>query len=123
MSESAEVKNDPTVTKQDPSGVTKDEKTWALLSHLAYLVIGIIGPLVIMLMKKEESSFIEDQAKEALNFQLSVAIVTLVCTATCVLSPLAIVAAVAGIYYCIVATLESQKGHRYRYPYTFRMIK
>ena len=61
------------------SEVTSDDKLWALLAHLSYFVLGVFGPLIIWLVKKDESTFVEDQAKEALNFQLSVLIATLVC--------------------------------------------
>ena len=111
-----------TVDKDQIHGITSDEKLWALLAHLSYFVVGIIGPLVIMLVKKEESTFIEDQAKEALNFQLSVMIASLVCGVTCVLAPLAIVIAIGGIVYSVIAAMESNKGKKYRYPYTFRMV-
>jgi len=110
----------PNVTQVE---VTQDEKLWALLAHLSGIVgLGVIAPLVIWLIKKEESAFIEDQAKEALNFQLAAMITALVCSATCVLSPLVIVIAVGALVYAIIAAIDSNKGIAYRYPYTFRMI-
>jgi len=113
----------PVIKDAPPVGeVTSDDRLWALLAHLSYFVVGIFGPLIIWLVKKEESAFVEDQAKEALNFQLSVVISTLVCGVTCILSPLAIVVAIGGIVYTIIAAIESNKGVYYRYPYTFRMI-
>jgi uncharacterized Tic20 family protein len=113
----------PVIKDTPPMGeVTSDDRLWALLAHLSYFVLGIFGPLIIWLVKKEESAFVEDQAKEALNFQLSVLIATLVCGATCILSPLIFVIAIGGIVYTIIAAIESNKGIYYRYPYTFRMI-
>ena len=113
--------------KPDVVAPTEDERTWGLIAHLSFLAGGVvglppIGPLVVWLIKRDESSFVGDQAKEALNFQIAVLIVTLVCAATCVLAPLAIVAAVGGLVYSIIAALEANKGVLYRYPYTFRLI-
>ncbi|MGB8193904.1 MAG: DUF4870 domain-containing protein, partial [Chitinophagaceae bacterium] len=54
---------------------TSDERTMALLSHILGLVIWIIGPLIIYLVKKDESKFVAEHAKEALNFQITVAII------------------------------------------------
>lgn len=104
--------------------VTSDDKLWAVLSHLSSVVgLGVFGPLIIWLIKKEDSPFVEDQAKEALNFQLTVLIAALVCGASCILSPLVIVIGIGALVYAIVAALESNKGIAYRYPYTFRLIQ
>jgi uncharacterized protein len=81
-----------------------------------------VGPLVIWLIKKDTSPFVDDQAKEALNFQLTCLIASLVTAASCVLAPLAIVLIVGGIVYGVIAGIEANKGNTYRYPYTFRMI-
>ena len=102
--------------------VSSDDRMWAVLSHLAQFVFPIFGPLVIWLVKKEDSAFIGEQAKEALNFQLAVTIVCAVSAATCFLSPLAIVAVVVVSVLAILAAVEANKGVWYRYPYTIRMI-
>ena len=104
------------------TGISSDDKLWALLAHLSYFVLGVFGPLIIWLVKREDSEFVEDQAKEALNFQLSVVIVSLVCAVTCVLSPITVIAAIAGIVYSIIGGIKAYEGVAYRYPYTFRII-
>ena len=101
---------------------TNDERLWATLAHASYFVLAIIGPLVIWLMKKDESAYVAEHAKEALNFQLAVTISAVVCTLTCVGAPLAIVVAIGGIVYSILAAIEANSGRLYRYPYTIRMI-
>src|SRR5688500_6292712 len=84
---------DPTqVPPQKPvlsGALTDEDKTWGLLAHLSPFVGGLVGlpflgPLVVYLMYKDKSEFINDQAKESLNFQLAVMIAALVCTLTCV---------------------------------------
>ncbi|MCH5377676.1 MAG: DUF4870 domain-containing protein [Planctomycetes bacterium] len=105
--------------------VTGDDRMWAALAHLSILIglTSIVGPLVIWLVKRDTSAFVDDQAKEALNFQLSCLIATLATAASCILSPLALVIIVGGIVYGVLAGVEANKGNWYRYPYTFRMIK
>ncbi|MFP6674102.1 MAG: DUF4870 domain-containing protein, partial [Pirellulaceae bacterium] len=96
------------------------ERTWAMLAHLSILVVGVIGPLVIWLVKKEESKFVADQAMEALNFHITVLIATVVLAFTCVGS---VVVGIGAVVYGIIAGLEANKGVYYRYPYTLRLIK
>jgi uncharacterized Tic20 family protein len=105
---------------KEPLMPTSDERLWATLAHLSILVISIVGPLIIWLIKKEESRFVEDQAKEALNFQISFVIVFLISSVTC-LGPLVVL--VGGIIFGILAAMESNRGVYYRYQFTFRLIQ
>ena len=79
---------DPNTTNTD-NAVPQDQRQWAMFAHLSALLGGLLtsavggwgwflGPLVIWLMKKETMPFVEDQAKEALNFNITVTIVFLV---------------------------------------------
>lgn len=116
---------------------TKDERNWAMFAHLSMLLLGLIsaaiglpvfgflGPLVIYLMKKDESEFIADQAKEALNFSIAVSIVMLACVFTFFLIIpilIAVVVAVAAMILLIIAGIKASNGERYRYPFIFRLI-
>lgn len=101
---------------------TDDERTWALIAHLSGLVAGFIGPLVVWLIKKDQSAFLDDQGKEALNFQIALTIAAAVCAVTCVGAVLIPVVAVGALIYSILAGIEANKGVRYRYPYTIRLI-
>ena len=72
-----DVVNAPTETQVKPPMSASDEQTWAVLAHLASLVnlVGIpspLGPLAVWLIKRDESSFVAQQAKASLNFALSV---------------------------------------------------
>jgi len=112
--------------------LTKDDRTWAVVAHLAglagYVVPfgNIFGPLLVWLLKKDQSSFIDDQGKEAVNFQISltiyviVAIISIVIVVGIVLIPLL---AVAGLIFMVIAAIKSNEGVRYRYPLTLRIIK
>src|SRR5215213_2574592 len=58
---------------------TSDERTMAILSHVLCLVVWLFAPLVIYLVKKDESAFVAAHAKEALNFQITLTIIVIVC--------------------------------------------
>ena len=51
-----------------------DERLWAMLAHLGGIVLGFVAPLVVWLVYRERSAFLDDQGKEALNFQIAVTI-------------------------------------------------
>ncbi len=120
MPEKPTDKNDLPPVRTD---ITDDDRLWATLAHLSILVgLSALGPLIIWLVKRESSPFIDDQAKEALNFQLSCLVASLVTAASCLLAPVAIAILIAGIVYGVIGGIEANRGNRYRYPYTFRMI-
>lgn len=105
---------------------TADDQTWGLLAHLSGLIasllggLSFLGPLIVYLVKKDQSPFVADQAKEALNFQIAVLIVFLLSAVTCI-GPLVVV--IGGLVYSIIAAMAANKGEYYRYPYTFRLVK
>ncbi|MFP4224927.1 MAG: DUF4870 domain-containing protein [Phycisphaeraceae bacterium] len=110
----------------------EDERMLALAAHLLGLPVPILGPLLIWLLKKDESPFALDQAKEALNFQLAflivwtamaVGAVGLSCTGIgLLLIPVMLAAMLGYLVLCILAAVESHKDRRYRYPLTLRLI-
>jgi uncharacterized protein len=107
---------------------TSDERTFAILSHILAIVpgIGIFGPLVIWLIKKDESPFVEANAKESLNFQLTM----LIAYAICWILVFVIVGAfffaivwVLNLILVIVASVKTSENKIYRYPFNLRLIK
>ena len=108
-----------------PSGVG-DDKTWAILSHVLTSVGGFIAPLVIYLIKKDESPFVRHHAAEALNFQLSVllyAIISLVLILVLVGLVLLFALGIGTLIFTIIAAVAASNGERYRYPLTIRFVK
>ncbi|HEY9736067.1 MAG TPA: DUF4870 domain-containing protein [Trichocoleus sp.] len=114
------------------STATPEARMWATVTHisaLSGLIIPfgtILGPLVIWLVKKEEFPLVNEQGKEALNFQISMAIYCLVAAVlifVLVGIPLLIVLAVLDLVFTIIAALKVNEGVDYRYPMTIRMIK
>ena len=102
---------------------TSDEKTMALLAHVLTFVFPILAPLVIYLVKKDESSFVAYHAKESLNFQITLLIICFVLFITIVGILLLWLVGIAALVLVIVATIRAAEGRLYRYPFTIRLIK
>lgn len=99
-----------------------------ILSHILAIVpgIGILGPLVIWLIKKDESQFVGANAKESLNFQLTMIIGGLIggiLTVVVIGFLLLAVVGVLDVVLVIVATIKASENKIYRYPVNLRLIK
>ncbi len=103
---------------------TKEERTSAMLCHLLGLV-SVIGPLVLWLIKKDESPLVDDQGKESVNFQITVLIAYFVAGLTCFLGVgvvLVPVISIGNLVLIIIAAVRANEGERYRYPICLRLI-
>ena len=130
MNESPDSMSNPTPTT---NGVpTPDERTWGMLAHLtafAFFICplgNIIGPLVVWLIKRDQSAFVADQGKEALNFNISVALAALVCGVLVFILVGILLGVALFIFWLtmtIVAAIKASEGARYRSPFTLRLIK
>lgn len=123
--------NTPESAIPSPAAPTQDERTWGMIAHLSafcgFIVpLGsIFGPLVVWLMKRDESAFVMDQAKEALNFNITVAILGIVCAILwLVLIGIFLLSAliVFWLIVTIVAAIKANEGVRFRYPFAFRLV-
>ncbi|MCC4587784.1 DUF4870 domain-containing protein [Xanthomonas sp. NCPPB 1067] len=107
------------------------ERTLALVAHLLGTLTYFIGALVVWLISKDASPskpFATDQAKEALNFQITVtlAMIVAVVLATVTFGALFFLPTlvwIASVVFCIVAAVKANNGEHYRYPFTLRLIK
>jgi uncharacterized Tic20 family protein len=102
---------------------TSDEKTLALLAHVLTFVLPILAPLVIYLVKKDESSFVAYHAKESLNFQITLFIICFVLFITVIGILVVWIVAILGYILVIVATIRASEGKLYKYPFALRLIK
>jgi uncharacterized Tic20 family protein len=109
----------------------ESERTYALATHLsilAFLVIGIpvVVPLILWLIRRGDSPFLDDHGKEAVNFQISLLIyglLSIVLMPVCFIGFVTISAAyVLGIVGCIMASIAARRGEFFRYPMTLRLI-
>jgi uncharacterized Tic20 family protein len=106
---------------------TSDERTMGILAHILSIVpgVGILGPLVIYLIKKD-SQFVQENAKESLNFQITVylaAIVSGILTLVLIGIFLLIILGIAEFVLVIIATIKASENKIYRYPFNLRLIK
>jgi uncharacterized Tic20 family protein len=120
------------------------ERQWAMFAHLSVLLGGLvtsgwagsigffIGPLVIWLMKKDTMPFVADQAKEALNFAITVSLACLVLLILTVLTlgigalltvPLFAIIGITALVLVIIAAIKANEGAVYRYPFALRLVK
>ncbi|HVX26462.1 MAG TPA: DUF4870 domain-containing protein [Parafilimonas sp.] len=102
---------------------TNDEKTIALLSHVLTFIFPILAPLIIYLIKKDESTFIAYHAKESLNFQITIFLVCVVLIISVIGLLLLWVVGIIVAVLVIVATVRASEGKLYKYPVSIRLIK
>lgn len=132
--------NPATATLVAPSA---EEKQWALFAHLSALLGAFVtgfwfgwgcflGPLVIWLIKKETMPFVNDQGKEALNFNITLAIVGVILLIFSIATlgvglllaiPVGIIVAIGWLVLTIVAAIKASEGVAYRYPVSLRLVK
>ena len=110
------------------AAVSADDANLAMLAHLLSIVFGFIAPLIIWMISKDQpqKGFVADQAKEALNFQITVIIalciagVLMVVFIGILLVPMILV---VNFVLCILAGLKAREGVAYRCPFTLRLLK
>jgi len=121
-----------------------EQRQWAMFAHLSALLGGLvtsgwagsigffIGPLVIWTMKKDTMPFVGDQAKEALNFAITVSLACFVLLMLTILSlgigalltiPLMMIIGVTALVLIIIAAVKANEGVAYRYPIALRLVK
>ena len=125
----------PETVQEGPGSkeVNKDARMWAMICHLSALaglvvpVVGcIIGPLIVWQIKKEEFPFVDEQGKEAVNFQISMLIYGVVAALlifACIGTVLLPAVAIFDLIFLLIAAVKANNGEHYRYPLTIRFIK
>jgi uncharacterized protein len=115
------------------TAVTENERTWGMLAHLSALLgvvvplIGcVLGPLAVWIGRRDDSPFVEAQAKEALNFNISVFLGSIVCSLLMLVFIGFILGAalfVAWLVMTLIAAIRASEGIPYRYPFSLRLVK
>ena len=104
---------------------TSDDRTMATLAHALAIFSGFVGPLIIMLVKGDQSTYVKHHAVEALNFTITVTIAAFVSSLLILvligllLLPIVLLGAVV---LQIMAALAANRGEWYRYPLTLRLV-
>lgn len=111
---------------------SKEARQWAMFCHLSAL-LGIwipfgtlIGPMVLWQLKRESDPFIDAQGKEALNFQITVAIasaISLLLMVVVIGFFLFGLVAIGALVLTIIGGVKANEGQPYRYPFTWRLVK
>lgn len=102
---------------------TNDEKTLALLAHVLTFIFPFLAPLIIYLVKKDESTFVAYHAKESLNFQITLIIICILLFITVIGILVLWIVGLVGAVLVIVATVRAGEGRLYKYPFSIRLIK
>jgi|SaaInlStandDraft_1057018.scaffolds.fasta_scaffold13115_5 uncharacterized protein len=120
------------IIETDHQEVPKEERTWGMLCHLlaltGYLGIpfgGIIGPLIMWLLKKDESSFVDKCGREVLNFQITMIIAFLICVPLVFVFigiPLMGALFIYSFIMTIIASIKANDGILYKYPFSFSFL-
>lgn len=104
---------------------SNDDKNIATVTHLGGTVFSFIPALVVWILKKDDSAYLNDQVKEALNFQITMLIAQFVAGILVwvligfILIP---ILWLANVVLCIIAAISTSKGETYRYPLCLRLI-
>lgn len=124
-----------------PAVLSSETRNWAMGAHLsafagALVALAFTGPLVVWLLKRDEDPFVEDHAREALNFNLSLLLYVVVGSiVTGVLFlltfglvlflavPVAVLGACAWIVLTVLAAVAASEGRPHRYPLTIRFLR
>ena len=114
-----------------PGGLTPDERTWGGAAHWGALVAGLfgglafLGPLIVLLVKGNDSPWVRRQSVESLNFQISILIYAIVSAILIVLLVGLVLLPAVGIFwlvFTIIGSVKASNGEDYRYPLTIRMV-
>ncbi|WP_077132195.1 DUF4870 domain-containing protein [Spirosoma montaniterrae] len=109
-----------------------DERMWAMLAHLSALtglftVVGsVVGPLIVWQVQKERSAFVDFHGKEALNFNITIAIASAISFVLFLLLVGFVLIWIVGavwLIFTLIAAVKANNGEYYRYPLTFRFVK
>ncbi|MDN4482379.1 DUF4870 domain-containing protein [Demequina lignilytica] len=103
-----------------------DEKLWSVIAHAGVILFGIIPPLVVWLVFRDRSAFVNEEAKEALNWSILATIGYVVGLITTFLLIGFLILAVVGIAVLvlgIMAAVKVSSGEHYRYPLNWRIVK
>jgi uncharacterized Tic20 family protein len=113
--------------------IPREARKWAMLCHLSALIgllgngIGfLLGPLVVWMIKREDHPFIDEQGREAVNFQITMFIALFLCALLALLViglGLLLIVALAMLIFPILAAVRANEGVDYRYPIAIRFLK
>jgi uncharacterized protein len=121
----------PSAQQPGAGGLTPDERTWGGAAHWSALVAGLfgglsfLGPLIVLLVKGNDSQWVRRQSVESLNFQISIMIYAIVSAILIIVLIGFFLLAIVGIFwliFTIIGSVKASAGEDYRYPMSIRMV-
>jgi len=118
----------PSIRREDD----KQARTWGMLCHLAALagylgpLLNILGPFIVWIIKKNEFSFVDEQGKESMNFQITMTVLALLALLLIVVKIgflLIFAVGIVNLVFVIIASVKTSNGESYQYPFKIRFIK
>jgi uncharacterized Tic20 family protein len=113
--------------------LSETERNWAMFCHLAAfagyfipLFGNIIGPLVCWLARKDESTWVNENGKASLNFQISLTLYMFLCIPLCFIIVgfvLIGVLFILNLVFIIMASVKASKGEEFKYPLAIPFIQ
>ncbi|MEP7090375.1 MAG: DUF4870 domain-containing protein [Nocardioidaceae bacterium] len=103
----------------------EDERLWAIAAHLGPIALGFVAPLVVWLVFKDRSPFLDRSAKESLNMQISYTVYGVVAGFSLLLLVGLVLLPLVGVMwfvFVIVGTVKAANHEDYRYPLIFRLV-
>jgi len=120
---------DPNVSPAQPVAAAplspEQDVQWGSFAHLGG-ILGFLPSLIIWLVFKDRGSFTNTEAKEALNFQITLVfgyIVSAILVVVFIGALLMWVVWILGVVFSIIAFLQAKDGKHYRYPFAIRLVK
>lgn len=119
-------------TPLEEGGISSDERQWGMLSHVSTFLghiipfVNIVAPLIFMTTYRDESEFVTNHAKEALNFQITlilyyfISAVLILVIVGIILLPIVYA---FSVVVTIIAAIKASAGKEYKYPLSIRFVK
>ena len=107
------------------------ERLWAMLAHLlsivaAYIALGFLAPLIVLLLFGPRSAYVRAHAVESLNFNLSwllYGVIAVILALVLIGFLILVVLGIAYVVLVIIASVKANNGEVYRYPVTIRFVR
>jgi uncharacterized Tic20 family protein len=112
--------------------LSETERNWAMFCHLAafagffFPFGGIIGPLICWLSKKDESTWVNENGKASLNFQMSILLYSVLCIPLLFILigiPIMAMLWILKIVCITIASVKASKGEEFKYPLSIPFIQ
>lgn len=106
--------------------INSEERLFAAGMYVLSIFFPVIAPLVIWLIKKDESSFIDYHGREYFNFLISYTVYFFVSGILTIILIGFVALAILGVMlfvFTIIAAIKAYEGNEYRFPLIFRLIK